>query len=259
MFKAIVIFVKWKINSVNKIKMENKMKIEIWSDVMCPFCYIGKRNFEKGLEQFADKNHIEVIWKSFQLNPSIPEVPNESYQDYLIKHKRMSVEQVTGMLDQVTQSAKQVGLEYNLDRALIVNSLNAHKLIQFAKTKNLGDQAEERLFRAFFTEGKNIADLVTLIQLGKEIGLDETEIKTVFTDEKYSFLVKQDIQEAQQVGVQGVPFFVLDRKYAVSGAQPPQAFLENLEIAFGEWRKLNPKTILEVTQGQSCTADGNCE
>ena len=244
-----------------KIKtiMENKMKVEIWSDVMCPFCYIGKRNFETALEKFADKEHVEVIWKSYQLDPSIPEVAKDSYQDYLVKHKGMSPEQVKGMLENVTQSAKNVGLEYNFDKAIMVNSLSAHKLIQFAKTKGLGDQAEERLFLAFFTEGKNIANIDTLVQLAKEIGLDETEVRTAFTDEKYASLVKQDFQEAQNVGVQGVPFFVIDRKYGVSGAQPPQAFSGNLEKTFAEWRKLNPETELEITQGQSCTSDGMCE
>ena len=248
-----------KVNSVNKTTMEKKMKIEIWSDVMCPFCYIGKRNFETALEQFANKDHIEVIWKSYQLDPSIPEVPKENYQDYLVIRKGMSVGQVKGMLENVTQSAKQVGLEYNLDKAVMVNSLNAHKLIQLAKTRGLGDQAEERLFHAFFTEGKNIADINTLTQFGKEIGLDETEVKTAFTDRKFDTLVQEDIQEAREVGVQGVPFFVLDRKYAVSGAQPAQAFLENLEVAFTEWRELNPETKLKVTQGQSCAPDGTCE
>ena len=239
--------------------MEKKMKVEIWSDVMCPFCYIGKRNFETALEQFADKKHIEVIWKSYQLDPSMPETAKENYLDYLIKRKGMTAAQVEGMLDNVTQSAKQVGLEYHLNKSIIVNSLNAHKLIQFAKTKGFGDQAEERLFLAFFTQGKNIADIDTLTQLGKDIGLDESDIKTAFADEKYVTLVKHDIQEAQQIGVQGVPFFVLDRKYAVSGAQPSQAFLSNLEQAFTEWRAVNPETKLEIIQGQSCTPDGICK
>lgn len=239
--------------------MENRMKVEIWSDVMCPFCYIGKRNFETALAQFEDRTNIEVIWKSFQLDSSIPDVPTENYHDYLVKHKGMSLEQVNGMLDNVTSSAKDVGLNYRFDKAVMVNSLNAHKFIQLAKTKGLGDQAEERLFLAFFTEGKNIADITTLIQFGKEIGLEEEEIKTIFTDEKYTDLVKKDIQEAQQVGVQGVPFFVLDRKYAVSGAQPAQAFLQNLEKSFSEWRQANPEIKLEVTQGNSCTPDGDCD
>ena len=235
------------------------MKIEIWSDVMCPFCYIGKRNFETALEQFEHKNELEVVWKSYQLDSRIPEEPKDSYQDYLVKNKGMSQEQVKGMLDNVTLSAKQVGLEYNFDKAVMVNSLNAHKFIQFAKTKGLGDQAEEKLFLAFFTEGKNIADIDTLVQIGKELELGEADVKAALNDEKYASLFNQDIQEAIQLGVQGVPFFVLDRKYGVSGAQPPQTFLENLEVAFDEWRKLNPETKLEVTQGQSCSTDGICD
>ena len=226
---------------------------------MCPFCYIGKRNFEKAMEQFENKNQIEVIWKSFQLDSEIPEVATESYQDYLVKRKGMSAEQVKGMLENVTLSAKQVGLGYNFDKSVMVNSLNAHKLIQFAKTKNLADEMEERLFLAFFTEGKNIADLSVLTQLGKDIGLNETELQTAFTDDEYEYMVKQDIAEAQHVGVRGVPFFVLDRKYAISGAQPPQAFLQNLEKSFLEWKQENPEIKLDVSEGQSCTTDGICE
>lgn len=245
--------------NLKTIKTENKMKIEIWSDVMCPFCYIGKRNFETAMAQFADKEDIEVIWKSYQLDPTIPEVANETYEDYLVKRKGMSRDQVKTMLQNVTNTAQQAGLDYNFDKSQMVNSNKAHLLIQFAKTKNLGNEAEERLFKAFFTEGKSIANIETLTQLGKEIGLDEQELQSAFTDEKYVQLVKNDIQEAQQVGVSGVPFFVIDRKYAVSGAQPPQAFLETLEKSFAEWRKLNPKSQFEVIEGQSCTTDGKCE
>ena len=235
------------------------MKIEIWSDVICPFCYIGKRNFETALEQFADKKNIEVIWKSFQLDPAIPEVATESYTDYLVKRKGMAVEQVQGMLSNVTQMATQVGLDYHLDQSIIVNSLKAHQLIQFAKSKNLGNEAEERLFKAFFIEGKNIADTETLVQLGKDFGLDESEIKAILEDEKYKYEIAQDIQEAQNIGVTGVPFFVFDRKYAVSGAQPAEAFLETLNKSFVEWRKSNPEAILEITEGNSCTVDGKCD
>lgn len=235
------------------------MKIEIWSDVLCPFCYIGKRNFETALEQFAYKSSIEVSWKNFQLDPEIPQIPSDDYVDYLVKRKGMNVAQVKGMLDNVTQMAKQVGLDYQLEKSIIVNSLNAHKLIQFAKSKDLGDSMEERLFSAFFIEGKNIADLSVLNQLGKDVGLDEKELQAAFTDDKYAYMVQQDIAEAQQIGVRGVPFFVLNRKYGISGAQPPMVFLENLEKSFSEWRELNPDIKLEVTEGQSCSVDGVCE
>ena len=235
------------------------MKVEIWSDVMCPFCYIGKRNFENALAQFADKENIEIEWKSYQLDPSMPEVAAESQEDYLVKHKGMSREQVRGMLANVTEMAKQAGLDYHLDKSVMVNSQKAHQLIQFAKTKNLGDQIEERLFKAYFTEGKNVADLETLTQLGKEVGLDENELQVAFTDDQYLYQMKQDIQEGANLGVKGVPFFVFDRKYGVSGAQPAEAFLETLSKSFGEWREKNPEVKLQMTQGQSCDIDGKCE
>ena len=235
------------------------MKIEIWSDVMCPFCYIGKRNFEMALADFPDKDKIEVEWKSFQLDPTVPEVATESQEDYLVKRKGMSREQVKGMLANVTEMARQAGLEYHLDKSVMVNSQKAHQLIQFAKTKGLGDEMEEVLFRAFFTDGKNVADLETLKELGKEAGLDEKELESAFTDDQFKYKMNQDIQEARSIGVTGVPFFVFDRKYGVSGAQPPQAFLDTLSKSFTEWRKENPEIKLEMSQGQSCSTDGTCD
>lgn len=213
------------------------MKIEIWSDVMCPFCYIGKRNLEKAMEQFTDKNQIEIIWKSFQLDPSAPEVSSESMKDYLVKTKGMSHHQVDEMLESVTQTASAAGLDYHFEKAVMANSQNAHRLIQFAKTKNLGNEIEERLFYAYFTEGKNIADTETLTELGKDIGLDETEVQTALTNEEYHQLMQEDIREARSLGVTGVPFFVFDRKYAISGAQPVQTFLSTLTKSFSEWQE----------------------
>ena len=235
------------------------MKIEIWSDVMCPFCYIGKRNFETALEQFEHKENIEVAWRSFQLDPTISESNNESYHEYLTKRKNMSVEQVNGMLSNVTEIARQSGLNYHLDKSVIVNSQKAHQFIQFAKSQNLGNKAEERLFLAFFTEGKNIADTETLVQLGLELGLDEVAVKSIFDDQRYKYEVTQDIQEAQNLGVSGVPYFLFDRKYAISGAQPAEAFLETLNTSFTQWRKSNPEITIQVVQGKSCSVEDGCD
>ena|SRR5690606_6660625 len=235
------------------------MKIEIWSDVMCPFCYIGKRHFEEALSKFSDKEHIDIEWKSFQLDPTMPNVTEESQEDYLVKRKGMSRDQVQGMLQNVTAMAKEAGLDFNFDQSIMVNSQKAHQLIQFAKSKGLGNEIEERLFKAYFTEGKNVADEITLTELGIEIGLDENELQVAFNDDKYLYQMKQDIQEAQNIGVRGVPFFVFDRKYGVSGAQPTEAFLETLNKSFGEWREKNPKTILDISKGQSCDINGNCD
>ena len=235
------------------------MKIEIWSDIMCPFCYIGKGNFEIALEKFKVKNHVQVEWKSFQLDPTLPDIAADSQADYLAKRKGMSIEQVEGLLQHVTQSAKAVGLDYQLDKAIMVNSFKAHRLIQKAKEKNIGDKAEEVFFQAFFIDSKNIADLEVLSQLGKKIGLSPTEIDEALSDDRFAYLVNQDIQEAQNLGINGVPFFVFDRKYGISGAQPPQAFVQTLEKAFAEWREKNPETKLEISTGEQCSIDGNCE
>ncbi len=241
--------------------MENKMKVEVWSDVMCPFCYIGKRNYEKGLQQFADANDIELVWKSFQLDPGISNDPEDRLDtyDYLSQRKGISRDHVLQMHDQVTRMASNAGLEYHLDKTVMVNSFKAHRFLQFAKEKGLGDEAEEQLFYANFTEGKDFSDTEVLIEIGKRIGLSEADVNESLTNEKYSAKVNDDIQDARKVGVTGVPFFVFNDKYAVSGAQAPEAFAQVMEKSHSEWRSSNPKITLEVSEGPSCTPDGECK
>lgn len=241
--------------------MKQQMKVEIWSDIMCPFCYIGKRNYESALKQFAASNDIELVWHSFQLDPDMPasgENKRDVYQ-YLAERKGISYEQSVSMHQGVVATAKAAGLTYNFDKAVIANSFNAHRLIQMAKSKGLGDAAEERLFYAYFTEGKDVGESATLMQLGKDIGLSESEVKEALSNGHYAQLVQQDVAEAQQIGVRGVPFFVFNRKYAVSGAQPPEAFLQALTKSFAEWRQANPAQAMEVSEGPSCTPDGECK
>jgi predicted DsbA family dithiol-disulfide isomerase len=233
------------------------MKVEIWSDVMCPFCYIGKRRFETALGQFNHKEEIEIVWKSFQLNPDMKTDPSKNINQYLAEVKGWSEDQAREMNDHVTQMAAHEGLEYNFDKAIVANSFDAHRFIQLAKSKRLGDQAEERLFKAYFTEGLNTDDHGVLIQLGKEIGLDETEVKTTLESNAFANEVNRDIAESRQVGVRGVPFFVLNRKYAVSGAQSAETFLGALTTSFGEWKEENP-TPLEVIEGPACTPGEIC-
>lgn len=233
------------------------MKVEIWSDVMCPFCYIGKRRFETALEQFDNKEEIEIVWKSFQLNPNLKTDPNKNINQYLAEAKGWDLEYAKEMNANVTQMAAQEGLEYNFDKAVLANSFDSHRFIQLAKTKGLGDAAEERLFRAYFTEGLNTADHEVLTQLGKEIGIDEAEVRATLASKDFSNEVNQDIAESRQVGVRGVPFFVLNRKYAVSGAQSAETFLGALNTSFGEWKQENaPK--LEVIEGPVCKPGEVC-
>lgn len=204
------------------------MKIEIWSDIMCPFCYIGKRQLESALKQFPNEK-IEIEWKSFQLDPSITPQPGKDVYNYLAERKGMSVEQSIEMHKNVTERAKSVGLDYHFEKAVISNSLEAHRIIHLAKTKNLGDEMEEIFFRAYFTEGRDLNDGPTLLELGEKAGLKKEEVLEVLQNEHlYLKDVEHDIKEAQEIGVQGVPFFVFDRKYAISGAQPVEAFVNTI-------------------------------
>jgi predicted DsbA family dithiol-disulfide isomerase len=233
------------------------MKVEIWSDVMCPFCYIGKRRFENALQQLPFKEAVEVEWKSFQLDPSIQYEPGKNIHQYLAERKGFSVEKAKELNDQVTGMAAAEGLQYNFDKAIVANSFDAHRFSHLANEQGKGDAAEESLFKAYFTEGKNIADKETLTQLGIDIGLDATAVKQVLEGNAYAQNVQQDIAEAATLGVRGVPFFVIDRKYAVSGAQATEVFHQALETAYAEWKKENNQ--FTTIQGEVCSTDGDCK
>jgi predicted DsbA family dithiol-disulfide isomerase len=204
------------------------MKVEIWSDVMCPFCYIGKRKFEQALGQFPGNAAVEVEWKSFQLNPDMQTDPSKSINDYLAEHKGIPVARAKEMNERVTEMAAEVGLTYRLDNAVVANSFDAHRLSHFAKKYGKQDAVEELLFKAYFTEGKNTADHETLVSLAEEAGLQGEEVRSMLSGTDYSDEVNRDIYEASQVGARGVPFFVFDNRYAVSGAQPSEIFLQVL-------------------------------
>ena len=235
------------------------MKVEIWSDIVCPFCYIGKRNFEAALKQFNAREDIDVSWKSFQLDPTTPEQSNETVYEYLAHRKGISVEQSKQMHDHVVQTAANAGLDYRFDLAQVANTLKAHCLLQLAKDNNLGDEAKERLLLAYFTEGTNIGSDEVLIALGEEIGLSSEEIKKALHSDEYKRAVNEDIQEAQNLGVSGVPFFVLNRKYGISGAQPVEQMLATLEKAYSDWKETQATNTLETSEGESCDSDGNCQ
>lgn len=233
------------------------MKVEIWSDVMCPFCYVGKKNFENALQTLPFKDKIEVEWKSFQLDPELPvEGLAISTKEYIAKRKGMPEEQLQGMLNQLQESGQAVGITFNHDKSIPVNTLRAHRLIHFAQAQGKGNEMKEIVLKAHFTEGKNVGDIAVLAELSEQIGLSATEVTAFLaTDEKLEE-VYSDIQEAQTLGVSGVPFFVLDRKYGISGAQPSETFIEALTQAFEE-----SKPAFEMkgdASANSCGPDG-CE
>ncbi len=205
------------------------MNVEIWSDVMCPFCYIGKRRFEKALEKFDGRNEVRVVWKSYQLNPDLITDPSRNINEYLAEHKGISLEEAKALNDRVTAMAREVGLIYDFDKTVVANSFDAHRLSHFAKRYGRQDAMEERLFRAYFTEGLNTADHGILTELATEVGLGPTEVGAVLASDEFGHEVEQDIYEAYQIGVQGVPFFLFEDKYAVSGAQSAERFVEVLD------------------------------
>jgi predicted DsbA family dithiol-disulfide isomerase len=235
-----------------------KMKIEIWSDVMCPFCYIGKRRFEDALQQFEHMDEIEVEWKSFQLNPNIETDPNLNINQYLADVKGWNVEYAQQMNDHVTEMAAQVGLTYDFDKAVVANSFNAHRLSHLAKKHGVGDAMEEALFKAYFTDGKNIDDKNTLADLGISIGLNAEVVKQTLDSNDFADAVKDDIAEAQYLGISGVPFYVMNNKYGVSGAQAVPVFSETLEKSFADWQLENSKPKLTIIEGESCSPEGDC-
>ena len=221
------------ITEMKSAKSQN-MEVTIWSDVRCPFCYIGKRKFEKALEMFPQGKQVEVVWKSFQLDPSLETQKDVNIYDYFSKMKGISRAQAEQMFNNVTGIAREVGLDFNLEQSIVANSFNAHRLIQFAKSKGLGNEIEEALFIVHFTEGKNIDDLEILIQTGISIGLQREEVQEILETNAFEAEVKQDEAAARALGVSGVPFFVFNDKYAVSGAQSPDTFLQVLEKSWQE-------------------------
>ncbi|TDW96064.1 DsbA family oxidoreductase [Dinghuibacter silviterrae] len=232
------------------------MKVEIWSDVMCPFCYIGKRRFEEALQAFPAREDIQVEWKSFQLDPSLRKTTGKSINEYLAERKGMTVDQARQLNDHVTRMAAEVGLHYDFDKAVVAPSFDAHRFSHLASAHGLGDAAEEALFKAYFTEGKDISDRETLVQLGQHIGLDAGEVRAALDSDAFATDVRRDIAEAAELGARGVPFFVLDRKYAVSGAQPTETFTGALTQAYAEWAQQKP--LQDIAGGEVCVPGGDC-
>lgn len=216
--------------------MTNKMKVEIWSDVMCPFCYIGKRKFEAALDSLPQKDLIQVVWHSFQLNPNLQYQPERDSYSYLAELKGQTREWAVKVHDNLTETAKSLGLDYHFGKAKITNSFDAHRVIQLARKYNLTDELEERFFKAYFTDGELMSDHATLIRLAAEAGLPREEVAEMLETNRYADEVIRDAAEARQLGAHGVPFFVMDRKYAVSGAQEPEVFKATLHKALEEYQ-----------------------
>ena len=230
------------------------MKVEIWSDIVCPWCAVGKARFEAALERFAHRDAVEVVWRSFELDPGAPTERPESQDEYLATKYGTSVAQAAQMHAQMTATAAQEGLDFRFDRARSGNTFDAHRLLHLAAAHGLQHQMKQRLLLAYFTEGESIGDRATLTRLAVEVGLDHATVAAALESAAYADAVRADEAEAAQLGISGVPFFAIDRAFGVSGAQPADLLLEALEKA---WAQSHPLQMVAVDGAAAC-ADDNC-
>jgi predicted DsbA family dithiol-disulfide isomerase len=227
------------------------VQIEVWSDVVCPWCYIGKRRLETALAQFPHRDEVEVVWRSFQLDPTVPEGEVHPTLPALAAKYGRSEDEMRRMQQHVVQTAAGEGLRYRLEGQQSGSTQLAHELLHLAAEKGLGGAAEERLFRAHFEEGRPVFDVDALVPLAVDLGLDEAEVRQVLTDRRYRDAVRRDAATAQALGATGVPFFVVDRKYGAAGAQPAELLLQVLERA---WADAHP--LVTVPAADACGPDG---
>lgn len=212
------------------------MQITIWSDFVCPFCYIGATHLEKALESFEHADEVEIEYKSYQLEPGATYEPDKTYVQAMVDRKGTTEEQIVQMTEQITEMAANTGLNYNFDDMKLTDTFPAHRVFQYAKEEGKGIEYFDKLYEAFFIHSELISDDDVLARIGTEIGLDEARVREILANEKeYDSKVVSDIYEASQVGVQGVPFFVFNNKYAVSGAQPVEVFEQVLTQVYDEF------------------------
>lgn len=233
------------------------MKIEIWSDYVCPFCYIGKRTLEQALEKSGYSSQAEISFKAYELDPNTPIDSTVSVYEGLAKKTGQTVEQTKKMTEGVAAHARTVGLEYDFDNMLHINTFTTHRLVKWAETQGKEAALAELLMKNYFIEGKNVSDQQILEDAAEAVGLPREQATKVITSAQFEQEVRADIEEARQIGVQGVPFFVVNRKYAISGAQPVDAFVEALE-QIGEEEGIRPALKpLGQKKTQFCT-DESC-
>ncbi|MFH5229587.1 DsbA family oxidoreductase [Antrihabitans spumae] len=231
------------------------MKVEIWSDVVCPWCYVGKRRFERALTRFEHRDEIELVWRSFELDPNAAPSATEqgNHAERIAAKYGVSVAEAQTMTDRLTATAADEGLDFRFDLARPGNTFDAHRLLHLALEHGVQDELKERLDRATFTEGLATSDHSALRVLAIEVGLDAAEVDAVLEGDRYSDAVRADEQQARSYGISGVPFFVIDEKYGVSGAQSADIVLQTLEQA---WSERAPLTLV-TTSGAAPNCEGD--
>lgn len=232
------------------------MEISIWSDIRCPFCYIGKKKFEAALEKFAHKDKVNVVWKSFELDPNLQTLPDVTTLAHFCDSKGVDEEQALQMFGHAITMGKEVGIDFNFEDAVVANSLNAHRLIKYAETKGLSAQMKEALLEAHFITGKNIDDIDFLVELATLKGLNQEEVHQILISDDFTYEVRQDEMEARNLGINGVPFFIFDNKHGLSGAQSTETFLGALNQIWDS--RITENTQTTTGSEDACAIDGEC-
>lgn len=234
------------------------MKIEVWSDYVCPFCYIGKRRLEEALEDTGLGSKVEVIYKAYELDSTSPKTSDKTMQEVLATKYNMSVNEAKNMTDNVAEQAKSVGLTYDFENMRPANTFDAHRLAKLAEKEQVGEKVTESLLNAYFVDAEKIGTEEVLMRLAEEAGISQERTKEMLDSDEFAEEVKADIAEARQVGVQGVPFFVINRKYAISGAQPAATFADALRKV-AEEEGIQPELKILGNDATGMCADDNCE
>jgi predicted DsbA family dithiol-disulfide isomerase len=216
------------------IIMEKVMQIEVWSDVICPWCYVGKRKLEIALSKFPHWESVQVIWRSFELDPTAPRKPSGTLNEMLAAKYSVTLQEAEAMNARVTEAAKEVGLEYHLESARPGNTFDAHRLLHYAASRQLDDVASERLMRGYFSESLPVGDIDALAKLAPEFGITEQEARAVLESDDYAEAVRADQARAADFGITGVPCFVIDERIVIAGAQPVEVFADTLQQAWQE-------------------------
>jgi predicted DsbA family dithiol-disulfide isomerase len=228
------------------------MKVEIWSDIACPWCYVGKRRFEQALDRFEHRDDVDVVWRSFELDPNAPTSVGMPQDELLAKKYGMPIERARAMNERMTSEAAKEGLDFHFDRVQVGNTFDAHRLVHLAADTGRADAMKERLMRAYLTEGESLGDPATLQRLAADVGLDDASIRDVLGGDRFAADVRADEARARSFGISGVPFFAIDEKYGVSGAQTPDVLLEALQHAHAE-----SHLTMVTGDGGQCD-DGSC-
>lgn len=234
------------------------MKIEVWSDYVCPFCYIGKRELENAIEKTGFQDQVDIELKSYQLSPDSPATSEESIYEVLAKKYGTTIEQVKAQTAGIIDRAATLGLNYQYENMKLANTFKAHRLAKYAESVGKGAEMSERLLQAYFIENQEIGLTDILVGLGVEIGLERQAVEDVLNDGSFADEVLSDIQEASQIGIRGVPFFVFNGKYAISGAQPGEVF-ENAVRQVAQEDGLRPSLKMMGQEGIGTCTDGKCE